>query len=138
MIWGLVFTVLFNEFLIKNIFSRNRPQDYVETLNLVIWGQRMNDYSFMSGHAFSSFACAYILGSFNKRFFWPFMVLALLISFSRIYLGYHWPLDVISGAISGLLLGYVLVYIGKKILKIKKERIKHGKRRKPLDFARGR
>ncbi len=58
--------------------------------------------SFPSGHAATSFACAAILASAEPRLTAPFLVLAAAIAFSRIYVGVHYPLDVVGGAVLGL------------------------------------
>ena len=65
--------------------------------------------SFPSGHAASSFACAYVLSRFAPRLRWFLYVLAALIAFSRVYVGVHYPIDVIAGAIFGTLLAIALL-----------------------------
>jgi undecaprenyl-diphosphatase len=61
--------------------------------------------SFPSGHASTSFACATVLSFFVPRGAPAFYLLALAIGFSRIYVGVHWPLDVLGGAILGIAVG---------------------------------
>ena len=65
--------------------------------------------SFPSGHALSSFACAYVLARAEPRLAVPAFVLAVLIGFSRIYVGVHYPLDVLAGAVLGLLVATALL-----------------------------
>ncbi len=62
-------------------------------------------HSFPSGHATSSFACAVVLSAFVPSCKLPFFVLAALIAVSRVYVGVHYPLDVIGGTVLGLLIG---------------------------------
>jgi undecaprenyl-diphosphatase len=62
-------------------------------------------YSFPSGHATVSFACATVLALAVPRLRVPLFALAALISFSRVYVGVHYPFDVLAGAALGLLLG---------------------------------
>ncbi len=62
-------------------------------------------HSFPSGHATSSFACAVVLGAYFPSWRIPFFVLATLIAVSRVYVGVHFPLDIIGGAFLGLLIG---------------------------------
>jgi len=61
--------------------------------------------SFPSGHTSTSFACATVLSFFVPRAAPAFYLLALAIGFSRIYVGVHWPLDVLGGAILGVAVG---------------------------------
>ncbi|MDA8917238.1 phosphatase PAP2 family protein [Flavobacteriaceae bacterium] len=69
-------------------------------------------YSFFSGHSSNSFALALFFSLVFKRIKWlmPILLsLAVLIAYSRVYLGVHFPLDIICGAFAGLLIAS-LVY----------------------------
>ena len=61
--------------------------------------------SFPSGHTATSFACATVLSFFVPKAAPAFYLLALAIGFSRIYVGVHWPLDVLGGAVLGVAVG---------------------------------
>jgi undecaprenyl-diphosphatase len=61
--------------------------------------------SFPSGHTATSFACATVLSFFVPRAAPVFYLLALAIGFSRIYVGVHWPLDVLGGIVLGVAVG---------------------------------
>jgi undecaprenyl-diphosphatase len=65
-------------------------------------------YGFFSAHASNSFALAFLLGfvSRRKRIWSVFVLWALLASYSRVYLGVHYPFDVITGALAGALIGW--------------------------------
>ena len=65
-------------------------------------------YSFPSGHATVSFACATILTFALPRLAVPFYALAALIAFSRVYVGVHYPSDVVVGAVLGTLIAIAL------------------------------
>jgi undecaprenyl-diphosphatase len=62
-------------------------------------------HSFPSGHATVSFACATVLALAMPRLRWPLYGLAALIAFSRVYVGVHYPLDVLGGAALGVVIG---------------------------------
>jgi undecaprenyl-diphosphatase len=67
--------------------------------------------SFPSGHTSTSFACAYVISRLAPRLTIPVFVLAALIGFSRVYVGVHYPLDVIAGAIFGLIVAKALLML---------------------------
>jgi undecaprenyl-diphosphatase len=71
--------------------------------------------SFPSGHATVSFACATVLALAVPRLRAPLFALAALIAFSRVYVGVHYPFDVLAGAALGLLLG-VGIAIARRML----------------------
>lgn len=66
---------------------------------------RPHTHSFPSGHATTSFACATVLGAFAPRLRVPLLVLAAAVAWSRAYVGVHYPLDVIAGALLGAAIG---------------------------------
>jgi undecaprenyl-diphosphatase len=65
--------------------------------------------SFPSGHTSTSFACAYVISRLAPRLTVFVYVLAALIGFSRIYVGVHYPLDVLAGAVLGLVVAKALL-----------------------------
>jgi len=62
--------------------------------------------AFPSGHASVSFACATAIAWASPRLALPAYLLAAAIAFSRVYVGVHYPLDVIAGAALGTAVGY--------------------------------
>jgi undecaprenyl-diphosphatase len=65
-------------------------------------------FSFPSGHATVSFACATVLALAVPRLAWPLFTVAALVAFSRVYVGVHYPGDVLAGAILGVAIGLVV------------------------------
>jgi undecaprenyl-diphosphatase len=69
--------------------------------------------SFPSGHASTAFACAAVLTWAAPRLAVPAFVLAAAIAWSRVYVGVHWPLDVLGGAALGLLVSTVPLMLAR-------------------------
>jgi undecaprenyl-diphosphatase len=108
-------TDLVSVHLFKNVFLRYRPchnieiQDYVHIVNNYCGGL----YGFISSHATNVFGFATLSSYFikNKKFTITIFVWATLVSYSRIALGVHYPLDIIFGAFIGIMSGIILVKI---------------------------
>jgi undecaprenyl-diphosphatase len=65
--------------------------------------------AFPSGHASTAFACATVIAWASRRLAAPAYVLAAAIAWSRVYVGVHWPLDVLGGALLGVLVSIALL-----------------------------
>jgi undecaprenyl-diphosphatase len=97
--------------LFKHTFQRLRPCNNLEIKSFIRIVQSRDSFSFFSGHAANTMAVATFLYLNLKRYFkylgflflWP-----LIFAYSRIYLGLHYPLDILSGYICGLILGSLM------------------------------
>ncbi len=85
-------------FGLKNTVRRPRPAITISSLK-----KCDSDFSFPSGHTSIAFASATILAAFDKKRRWFYYIVAVLISFSRIYLQCHFILDVLGGFLIGYL-----------------------------------
>ena len=96
---------------LKPLVARVRPydlqlQEFGITIQLL--GEKMHDFSFPSGHTIASFEAAVVLLKNSRKMGIPAMILAVLISFSRLYLYVHYPTDVFAS----ILLGSLFALIG--------------------------
>jgi undecaprenyl-diphosphatase len=101
----LLASTLANQVL-KPLVNRERP--YVSTPQIQILDELPNDASFPSGHAAGSFAALYVLSRAVPAARLAWWGMALAIAFSRVYVGVHYPFDVIGGAILGWCCGMLV------------------------------
>jgi len=94
--------------LLKAVIPRERPHDHPLVAPL-------HTHSFPSGHAASSFAAATVLSRFEPRLRLWFNALAAAIAFSRVYVGVHWPSDVIGGALLGVATALLLLAADRRV-----------------------
>lgn len=107
---ALLGSLLINNNIVKNIVQRPRP--FVTFTDLQIIIPTPSEFSFPSGHTSSSFAAAAVFyRHLPKKLGLPSVILAGLIGFSRLYVGVHYPTDVIAGIIMGILLSYLAEFL---------------------------
>lgn len=113
---SLLASVVLGNVLLKHLVARERPCWINQNILLLIANPR--DYSFPSGHTFSSFAAAAAIFFNHRDMGWIAFALAGMIAFSRLYLFVHYPTDVIGGVIFGIATAYVITRICNCYLKM--------------------
>jgi len=104
MVAALISRFIFTE-IIRLIHPRLRP--FINgNINLLI--DKVNQFAFPSGHAAFCFAIATIIYFYNKKAGILFFVFASLVSIARIFVGVHWPLDILAGAVIGIFSGWLI------------------------------
>lgn len=104
---SMLVTFLIANVILKNAVARIRPYEVVAGLQLLI--ERQKDLSFPSGHSASSFAAAVtmFLECPKKYSVWA-LILAGLIAASRLYVGVHYPTDVLAGILVGTVVAILI------------------------------
>lgn len=108
---SFLLTFLLSDILLKNIFLRPRPFLISSIYQQESVNSCPKDFSFPSTHAATAFAAATILVYFDKKRRWFYYFVAISISYSRIFLGCHYFLDVVFGAILGYLISRFLLFL---------------------------
>ena len=94
--------------LLKPLVDRTRPYDL---LGYDILISPVGDASFPSGHTSASFAAATAIYAINKKWGIAAYVFAAVMGFSRLYLGVHFPTDVLAGALVGTAAAMIMIRI---------------------------
>lgn len=96
-------------FILKLMIARPRPsvELFYPLINTI-------NYSFPSGHAMVAFAAIPILDKEFSKLKWFWIIFAFLVSFNRIYFGFHFLSDVVFGAFFGYFIGVLIVYVEEK------------------------
>jgi len=111
---ALLLSLLICNLTLKNLVARDRPFWIDEQVVLKI--EEPTDFSFPSGHTFSSFAAAVTLFLYSRKMGTAALALAFTIAFSRLYLFVHFPTDVLASVVLGSATAGLAVVLFRKIL----------------------
>ena len=108
----LVITLGINDYfcasILKPYFSRLRPShEFLEYINLLV--PKGGKWSFPSNHASNMFALTTTLGYFYPKTKNSLYFLAIIVCFSRVYVGVHYPFDVLIGGIVGYSISWIII-----------------------------
>ena len=123
----LVTSDLVSARVMKPLFQRPRPYNVLSGVHYHRQGEwrvtpekmapkKSTNFSLPSSHATNIFAAAVFLSWFFPGFAWLYLLLALLVSFSRPYLGMHYPLDLVAGGVLGTGIGIFYAVISARII----------------------
>lgn len=119
---SIIFSSAITNLILKNLFLRPRPFDTITELIPLI--AKPKDYSFPSGHTTASFAVALIYYKLlPKKYGILSIILATMIAFSRLYVGVHYPSDVIGGFIVAFICSIIILKISENFDEKKKQTI---------------
>jgi undecaprenyl-diphosphatase len=100
--------------LIAAFWHRQRP--FVTHPRAHVWGSRSHDPSFPSDHASAAFAIAFAVSFFDRLVGSLFFAAAVVIGVGRIFIGTHYPGDIIAGCFVGLAVAIVLGRLGRPVI----------------------
>ncbi len=115
----LLFLVLLATNLTKDFFERLRPNNEEDLREIIRILVQPKGYSFFSGHAATSFSITTLVYLFLRkrmRFTWFLFVWPVIFSFSRIYVGVHYPFDILIGTIVGVLFAFLFYYTYRRFI----------------------
>jgi len=117
MAFAMILGLLVCNVTLKPLVGRIRPYDLQAEMGVMIQllCEAQHDFSFPSGHTIASFEAATVLLKNSKKMGIPAMILAVLISFSRLYLYVHYPTDVLCSVVLGILFAFIGDAIAAKV-----------------------
>lgn len=128
---GIVLAVALTDMVshrvIKRCFQRSRPQK--AGVAVILRTEPHLGYSFPSNHASNAFAAATFLAGAQPPLVLAAFLIATLVAYSRVYVGVHFPFDVLGGALLGILMGRLVLWLFRGLrvfggVRVKARRIK--------------
>ena len=115
--FALIMGLIICNLILKPGVARPRPYDMQAEMGVVIdlLVKRSHDFSFPSGHTIASFEAAVVLLLNSPVMGIPAIILAILVSFSRLYLYVHYPTDVLVSVVLGTLFALIGNAIARKL-----------------------
>lgn len=120
MLLSMVTGLILGNGILKNVIARSRPCWINPNIPLLI--PNPDDYSFPSGHTLASFESAIMIFLHNKKWGIVALIIATLISFSRLYLFVHFPTDVLGAIILAAVISISLYHLWNKLEKIREKK----------------
>lgn len=120
MLLALLFSLLIGNLTLKPLIARPRPS--WRNPDVILQISNPADFSFPSGHTLSSFAAAFGVFLWNRKWGVVLLLVAAIMGMTRLYFYVHYPTDVLAGAGIGLVLGAFSYGIVKKIWRRWEER----------------
>ena len=115
-----VFTIVATDQLsagfLKPLIARPRPCHVFTDINLLVGCG--GGFAMPSSHAANVFGQAFLLSRNVKHIGWPFFIFAILVAVSRIFVGVHYPGDVLGGFVVGMVCGLVISWLYKRFIRI--------------------
>ncbi len=101
--------------VLKPLIQRVRPCNVLENINLLV--NCTQAYSFPSSHAMNIFTGCILLSYGYRKIKMLLLLIAILVSYSRIYVGVHYPFDVLAGVILGFACAFIIISLFKFLSK---------------------
>lgn len=105
-----------NQYLLKDWMERTRPCGSLPDVHLLVGCSQ--SFSFPSSHAVNVFALATVIVWNYRNLLIPALICTGLVSLSRVYVGVHYPSDVLGGMVVGILIGLTICLLQSKVLPI--------------------